>query len=65
MNSIQPPTPLSIALGRAMHELQKLQYQKPDKETEQLLDSLATYQQKLVMGSRELPTTKEQVRQAA
>ncbi len=65
MTSIQPPTPLSMALGRAIYELQKLQYQQPNQETEQLLDHLATYQQKLVMGSCELPTTKEQVSQAA
>ena len=64
MELIKPPTPLSIALGKAIWELEKQQYQSPDKETEELLNSLATYQQKLVMGNGTFPTTKEQVKAA-
>ena len=65
MTSIKPLTPLSIALGKAIWELEKRQHQNPDKETEELLNSLATYQQKLVMGNGTFPITKEQVKQAA
>ncbi|MGC1246824.1 MAG: hypothetical protein WA865_11490 [Spirulinaceae cyanobacterium] len=65
MTSLKPPTPLSIALGKAIYELQKQQYQSPDEETEELLNHIAEYQEKLVMGRYELPATFEQVKQAA
>ena len=65
MTSIKPPTPLSIALGKAIYELQKQQHQSPDKETEELLNHIAEYQEKLVTVSYELTATNEKKTQAA
>ena len=65
MTSLKPPTPLSIALGKAIYELQKRQHQNPDKETEELLNQIATYQQKLVTVSSYLTATNEKKTQAA
>ena len=65
MTFLKPPTPLSITLGRAIHELQKRQHQNPDKETEELLNHIATYQQKLVTVRYELTATNEKKTQAA